>query len=151
MRVTFQAHVSYLFRNGIWIAVSSRQSLGGRFYFSAGLGNFFTFNEIISDRREIRPFQGISFNWLRWITPVNHYIRLEKRFDFNLKTWSSQNPARIRYKLGISYRWAAIQPGRFWQATANAEAFYTFLGVRVQVPPPALKKNRPGTRGFFNF
>jgi hypothetical protein len=27
--VTFQVHVSYLFRNGIWIAVSSRQSLGG--------------------------------------------------------------------------------------------------------------------------
>lgn len=27
--VTFQVHVSYLFHNGIWIAVSSRQSLGG--------------------------------------------------------------------------------------------------------------------------
>ena len=27
--VTFQVHVSYLFDNGIWIAVSSRQSLGG--------------------------------------------------------------------------------------------------------------------------
>lgn len=26
---TFQVHVSYLFRNGIWIAASSRQSLGG--------------------------------------------------------------------------------------------------------------------------
>jgi hypothetical protein len=27
--VTFQVHVSYLFRSGIWIAASSRQSLGG--------------------------------------------------------------------------------------------------------------------------
>ena len=26
---TFQVHASYLFRNGIWVAVSSRQSLGG--------------------------------------------------------------------------------------------------------------------------
>lgn len=111
---------------------SYRTWLGSRFYFSAGLGNFFTFNEIIDDRWEIRPFQGLQFNWPRWKTPVSHFIRLEERFDFNLKTWNSQNSVRVRYQLGISYRWAAYQPGRFWQATASAEAFYTFIGQQGQ-------------------
>ena len=111
---------------------SYRTWLGGRFYVSAGLGNFFTFNEVIADRWELRPFQGVQFNWPQWKTPLNHYIRLEERFDFNLNTWNSQNSARIRYKLGISHRWAALQPGRFWELTANAEAFYTFTGEQGQ-------------------
>lgn len=122
-------------KSGWWRLVvrpSYRTWLGGRFYFSAGLGNFFTFNEIINNRWELRPFQGLQFNWPQWKTPLNHYIRIEERFDFNLKTWNSQNSARIRYKLGISYRWAAYQPGRFWEVTANAEAFYTFIGEQGQ-------------------
>ena len=122
-------------KSGWWRLVvrpSYRTWLGGRFYFSAGLGNFFTFNEIIDNRWELRPFQGVQFNWPQWKTPLNHYIRLEERFDFNLNTWNSQNSVRIRYKLGISYRWAAFQPGRFWQATASGEAFYTFIGEQGQ-------------------
>jgi hypothetical protein len=121
--------------NGWWRLVmrpSYRTWLGGRFYFSTGLGNFFTFNEIINNRWEIRPFQGLQFNWPQWKTPLNHYIRLEERFDFNLDSWNSRNSIRIRYKLGISYRWAAYQQGRFWQATASAEAFYTFAGEQGQ-------------------
>ena len=121
--------------SGWWRLVvrpSYRTWLGGRFYFSAGLGNFFTFNEIINDRWEIRPFQGLQFNWPQWKTPLNHFIRLEERFDFNLKTWNAQNSARIRYRMGISYRWAAYQPGRFWETTASVEAFYTFAGEQGQ-------------------
>jgi hypothetical protein len=104
---------------------SFRTCLGGRFYFSAGVGNFFTFNDIIDDRWEIRPFQGLSFNWPNWKTPVSHYIRLEERFDFNMNTWKSRNLVRLRYQLGISYRWAVYQPGRFWQVTAVIEPFLT--------------------------
>ena len=111
---------------------SYRTWLGDRFYFSAGIGNFFTLNEIINDRWEIRPFQGLSFKWPNWKTPIDHYIRLEERFDFDLKTWDSKNSVRLRYKLGISYRWAAFQPGRFWQATANTELFFTLFGQQGQ-------------------
>ncbi len=121
--------------NGWWRLVvrpSIRTWLGGRFYFTAGMGNFITFNEIINNRWELRPFQGLDFNWPRWKTPLHHYIRLEERFDFNTKTWNSKNSVRIRYKLNISYRWAAIQPGRFWQATASGEAFLTLLGEQGQ-------------------
>ena len=107
---------------------SFRTWLGGRFSFSAGIGNFFTFNDIISDRWEIRPFQGLSFNWPNWKTPLSHYIRLEERFDFNINTWKSRNSLRIRYQLGIFFRWAGNQPDRFWQASFIIEPFLTPLG-----------------------
>jgi hypothetical protein len=90
--------------NGWWRLVlrpSYRTWLGGRFYFSAGLGNFFTFNEIIANRWELRPFQGVQFNWPQWKTPLSHYIRLEERFDFNLNTWNSQNSAQIHGHMNL--------------------------------------------------
>ena len=111
---------------------SFRAWLGSIFYLSAGVGNFFTYNETIENRWEIRPFQGLNFRWPRWQTPVSHYIRLEERFDFNVKSWQSKNSMRLRYQLGTSYRWAALQPGRFWQATANMEAFLTLTGQQGQ-------------------
>jgi hypothetical protein len=85
---------------------SYRTWLGGRFYVSAGLGNFFTFNEVIADRWELRPFQGVQFNWPQWKTPLNHYIRLEERFDFNLNTWNSKTPP------GSAINWAYPIAGR---------------------------------------
>jgi hypothetical protein len=121
--------------DGWWrfvVRPSIRTWLGGRFYLTAGIGNFFTFNEIIENRWELRPFQGLEFNWPRWKTPLHHYIRLEERFDFNTETWNSKNSVRLRYRLNISYRWGAHQPGRFWQATASGEAFYTLLGEQGQ-------------------
>ena len=111
---------------------SFRTHLGGRYYFTAGIGSFYTFNKLITDRWELRPFQGLDFNWPRWKTPLHHYVRLEERFDFNTKTWNSKNSVRVRYKLNISYRWAAIQPGRFWQATGSGEAFLTVIGEQGQ-------------------
>jgi hypothetical protein len=84
--------------NGWWRLVvrsSYRTWLGDRFYLSAGLGNFFTFNEIIDNRWEIRPFQGLQFNWPQWKTPLNHYVRLEERFDYNMATWKSKISGRI--------------------------------------------------------
>jgi len=114
------------------IRPSFRTLIGSRFFFSAGIGNFFTFNNIIGDRWELRPFQGLSFTWPRWKTPVSHYIRLEERFDFNMDTWKSRNSVRLRYQLGISYRWAAYQADRFWQATASVEVFLTVAGEQGQ-------------------
>ena len=121
--------------DGWWRLVvrpSIRTWLGGRFYFTAGLGNFVTFNRKIENRWELRPFQGLRVTWPHWKTPLRHYIRLEERFDFNTETWNSKNSIRLRYQLNFSYRWAALQPGRWWQATATAEAFATILGTQGQ-------------------
>ena len=106
--------------------------ISGRFYFTAGLGNFYTFNEIIADRHELRPFQGLKFKWPMWKTPLSHYICLEERFDFNTDTWNSRVSLRLRYKLDVSYRWGAVRPGRFWQVTGGAEGFLTLAGEQGQ-------------------
>jgi hypothetical protein len=111
---------------------SMRIPLGKGFFFAAGLGNFFTINKVINNRWEIRPFQGVSFTWPQGRIPLRHYIRLEERFDFNTTTWNSANSMRVRYQLTISHRWAAIQPGRYWQVSAMGEAFYTILGEQGQ-------------------
>ena len=111
---------------------SVRIPFGTRYDFLAGIGNFYTFNEIIADRWELRPFQGLQFTWPYWKIPLQYYFRLEERFDFNTNTWNSKNSLRARYQLNLSYRWGAIQPGRFWQVTASGEAFLTILGEQGQ-------------------
>ncbi|VAX18297.1 hypothetical protein MNBD_IGNAVI01-379 [hydrothermal vent metagenome] len=111
---------------------SMRVPIGKGFYFAAGLGNFYTINDAVSNRWEIRPFQGVSFTWPKGRIFIRHYIRLEERFDFNTTTWNSKNSLRGRYKLAVSHRWAAIQAGRYWQISATGEAFITLLGQQGQ-------------------
>ena len=130
------AGVRWEIENDGWMRIVLRPSvripIGKQFFFAAGLGNFFTINKIISNRWEIRPFQGVSFTWPQGRIPLRHYVRLEERFDFNTTTWNSVNSIRGRYQLTISHRWAAAQPERYWQASAMGEAFYTFVGEQGQ-------------------
>lgn len=122
--------------DGWWRLVvrpSFRTKLGGRFYFTFGIGNFFTFNEVISDRWEFRPFQGLDFVWPRGRVPLRHYFRMEERYDYNLTTGDVKTSLRGRYKISVSYRFAARLHDRFWQATASAEVFATFDGEQGQM------------------
>jgi len=122
--------------DGWWRLVvrpSLRTKLAGRFYFSFGLGNFFTFNQNISDRWEFRPFQGLDFNWPRGKVPLHHYFRLEERYDYNTSTWDARSSLRGRYLLSGSHRFAAAQLDRFWLAFASAEVFVTITGEQGQM------------------
>ncbi len=104
----------------------------GRFYFTGGVGNYYTFNELINDRYELAPYQMVDFVWPKWRVPFHHHIRVDERFDFNTGTWDSKNSARLRYKLQLSYKWAAVRKYRYWKVTAGAEGFYTFIGEQGQ-------------------
>lgn len=111
---------------------SVRTRLKGRYYFTAGVGSYYTFNELIEDRWELAPYQQLDFVWPKWKIPFHHYFRVDERFDFNTDTWDSKNSARVRYKLKLAYKWAAVQMDRYWQAIASTEVFYTFLGEQGQ-------------------
>ena len=63
---------------------------------------------------------------------VEHYLRLEERFDFNTETWNSLNSLRLRYRLRATYRWAARVEERYWTATASGEGFVTLAGEQGQ-------------------
>jgi hypothetical protein len=120
--------------NGWWRLVI-RPSVGipvGAFQLTGGIGNFITFNEIASDRWEIRPFQGISTVWPPWRLRFNHYLRLEERFDFDTETWVAATSLRLRYQLGVSYRFSAIQADRYWSIIGSGEAFLTLTGNQGQ-------------------
>lgn len=118
-----------------WLRLVLRPSVGvsvGKVRLTAGIGNFVTFNRDMANRWEIRPFQGVSLFWPGGRFAVEHYLRLEERFDFNTETWNSLNSLRLRYLLRASYRWSAFQAGRTWKLTASVEPFLTLAGQQGQ-------------------
>jgi len=99
---------------------------------SGGLGIFFTLNDVIADRLEIRPWQGASLTWPRGRVPIEHFVRLEERFDFNLRNGNSLNSVRFRYRLRPSFDWGQVRPGRYWRLLASGEIFYHIVGEPAQ-------------------
>lgn len=104
----------------------------GKVRLSFGVQNFITFNDVIANRWEIRPYQGATVIWPGGRFSVEHFVRLEERFDFNTETWNSLNSLRVRYLLRASYRWSAYKAGRTWKATASVEPFVTLAGQQGQ-------------------
>jgi len=96
--------------------------------FKAGIGNFWTISDAITNRWEIRPYQGVAWVWPRSRVNVDHLVRLEERFDFNTVTWTSINSLRGRYRLRFRYLFDAVQPGRFWRAFGSGEFFLKLAG-----------------------
>ena len=122
--------------NGWWrlvIRPSFRTKLAGRFYFTFGIGNFLTFNEVIDNRWELRPFQGLDFNWPRGRFALRHYFRLEERYDYNAATWEVRTSLRGRYRLSAAYQFGARRTDRFWQVGVSGEIFATFTGQQGQM------------------
>jgi hypothetical protein len=94
-----------------------------------GLGNFFTFSDEIQNRWELRPFQGVYWVWPRSKVLLDHYLRLEERFDFNTVDWSSEISLRARYRLRLRYKFFESRPDRFWRAHGSGEFFLKLAGT----------------------
>ena len=86
----------------------------GKFRLTAGIGNFLTFFDAIDDRWELRPFQGVSTVWPEGRFSMEHYVRLEERFDFNTENWNSVNSLRLRYQLLTTWLLPSMQDDRRW-------------------------------------
>ena len=119
-----------------WRKIVVRPSVGGKlgsiFYYTAGLGSFYTFNQLIKNRWEIRPFVGTQFTLFPLNIRLKSFIRLERRYDFNTSTWMSVNSWRLRYQLTFSHRWGAVSAEDYWQASLTAEAFFPLSGIEGQ-------------------
>ena len=104
----------------------------GRFRLSGGLGTFYTLNDVASNRLEFRPFQGLNWTWPSGRIPLDHYVRLEERFDFHTADWELDFSVRARYRLQTEFRWRAAQSGAYWRLIGHAEGFLTFAGEAGQ-------------------
>ena len=100
----------------------------GRFRLSGGLGTFYTWYDASPNRLELRPFQGINWTWPNKRISLDHYVRLEERFDFETADWNLDFSSRVRYRLQTEFRWSAVQSGAHWRLVGHAEGFLTFIG-----------------------
>ncbi|MCZ6917287.1 MAG: DUF2490 domain-containing protein [Gemmatimonadetes bacterium] len=97
-----------------------------------GLGNFVTVNDVIANRWEVRPWQGVNVTWPRAPVHFEHFLRFEEQFDFNTRTWESQSSLRGRYRLRTVIQWSALRQDRYWRLLASVEGFLTLAGEQGQ-------------------
>jgi len=104
----------------------------GSFRLSGGVGSFYTANEDAADRWEIRPFQGIAATWPSSPFRLDHYARLEERFEFRTTDWNLDASLRFRYRLQTEFLWGGFRGGAYWRFIGHIEAFLTLTGEAGQ-------------------
>lgn len=74
---------------------------------------------------EFRPFQGINWTWPSGRIPLDHYVRVEERFDFETADWTLDASLRLRYRIQTDIRLGALREVASWRIIGHAEAFGT--------------------------
>ena len=98
-----------------------------------GIKFYFTANKSFSNRLEIRPFQGYKLNWPnRPLIVLQHYVRLEERFDIETDNWINTFGLRLRYraKLTLKFKgdWISFNKGLY--LPVSMELFWNLKGVQ---------------------
>jgi hypothetical protein len=99
----------------------------------AGIGLFYTRNFNVSNRLELRLFQGYKLDWPdRPRLRIRHYLRLEERFEFNTETWKSTFGLRFRYlaELTIRLQGDLLKYNKGVYLPINLELFWNLIGTR---------------------
>ena len=135
IKVYGQISVRKEFQHSEWIRYvikpSLAYSLGDNWSLRGGLGLLYTDNKSseninIDDRFEVRPFQGITYNYkISNAWKLDTYARAEERFDFNTETWNSINSLRLRLRLRAIYKFNAYRNERYYRLLCSAEGFST--------------------------
>jgi hypothetical protein len=92
--------------------------------FHSGLGLFYIYNLYCANNFEITPWQGVQLNWPKWSRlSFKHLIRLEERFNYETKNWTSDFEFRLRYKLSgkitVGKKWYIPFYGEFFLPLSN--------------------------------
>ncbi|MCU4174378.1 DUF2490 domain-containing protein [Carboxylicivirga sp. N1Y90] len=98
-----------------------------------GIGFFFTNNLSDVNRFEIRPFQGYKISWPnRPRIRIQHYLRLEERFDIDATNWVNTFGLRLRYQAAMVFflkgDWLSFNNGIY--LPVNVELFWNLIGVK---------------------
>ena len=98
-----------------------------------GIGFFFTHNLSESNRLEIRPFQGFKLMWPnRPRIRIQHYARLEERFEINTANWENTFGLRIRYQAEMIFflkgDWLSFNKGFY--IPVSLELFWNLIGTK---------------------
>lgn len=98
-----------------------------------GIGFFFTNNLKDPNRLEIRPFQGIKLTWPnRPRIKIQHYVRLEERFDLETTNWDNTFGLRFRYQaemvLFLKGDWLSFNNGFY--LPVSLELFWNLIGTK---------------------
>ena len=107
------------------------------FYFDEelhfGIRFFFTANKNFSNRIEIRPFQGYRLAWPNCPRILlQHYVRLEERFDIELPNWINTFGLRVRYraKLILKFKGDLIAFKDRLYLPVSLELFWNLKGIQ---------------------
>ena len=98
-----------------------------------GIGFFYTTNLNISNRLEIRPFQGYRLIWPNTERiRLRQYVRLEERFDLNTRNWENTFGLRVRYlaELTIKLQGDVIDEINGAYIKVSMELFWNLLGTK---------------------
>lgn len=98
-----------------------------------GIGFFFTNNLSEPNRLEIRPFQGFKLMWPnRPRIRIQHYVRLEERFDINTTSWENTFGLRFRYQAEMTFflkgDWFSFNKGFY--IPVSLELFWNLIGTK---------------------
>ncbi len=120
-----------------WVRFVARPGVRGPvgpFRLAGGIGTFYRINKTIADRLEIRPFQGIAATWPRIRRlRLQHYLRLEERFEWETADWTSITSLRARYRIQADYSFSGFASGSDWRVILHIEGFFTLAGNAGQL------------------
>lgn len=108
----------------IYVRPSLRYHLNDRCQLQGGVEFFYIFNDVVSNRFEVTPWQGVQLNWptLRNLKFKNLF-RFEQRNSFDTDSWSYSFDLRLRFKVSGPYDFSRECSDQFWFASLYAEGF----------------------------
>ncbi len=120
-----------------WVRFVARPGVRGPvgpFRLAGGIGTFYRLNKTGADILEIRPFQGITATWPKLPRlRLQHYARLEERFEWETADWTSITSLRARYRIQADYSFSGFAPGSDWRVLFHIEGFFTLAGNAGQL------------------
>lgn len=121
-----------------WFRIYGRPSLrydvDSTFTLHGGLGAFYEVAKDISNRFELRPWQGLQVRWpniRRW--RFNHLLRLEERINYLLQEEEMEFEFRLRVRLGGNFQFDEMEGWRSFFVPFSIEWFIPMAGSIEEV------------------